>query len=76
MMAELQGVYLVLKAWKNNPKLTKREIGFWYYPQDDNQYDRPFNESDILSMKKYLLKNNPTSYYTLFPKDDLANMRD
>lgn len=67
MMAELQGTYLTLKKWKENPKLTKREIGVWYYPENkDEKHDKPFTEVEIESMKKFLEKNNPTAYYQLF----------
>lgn len=66
MMIELQGTYLTLKIWKKNPNLTKREIGIWYYPASDKQYDKPFSEEEIELMKKFLENNNPTAYHELF----------
>lgn len=75
MMAELQGINFILKAWKKNPKLSKREIGGWYYPENDNRsYDEPFTEQEIISMKSFLKKNNPTAYYKLFPKNNVNKM--
>ena len=70
MFAELLCAYLVLKTWKNNPKLTKREIGLAYDWRSSNlENDKPLTEKEVESKKKFLRENNPKSYFELFPKE-------
>lgn len=48
-----QGMDWVLKAWKKNPKLTKRQIGVWYsWKADTKENNQPLSESYIKGLKQ------------------------
>ena len=70
MFAEILATDLVLKAWKRNPSATKREIGVWaHWKQDDEENERPLSEAEVQEMKKFLRRNAPTGYFTIFPEE-------
>ncbi len=70
MFVELQSAYLVLRAWKENPKSSKREIGVFSHWKDENpKNDKPLTEKEVEVFKKLLRENNPTAYYELFPEE-------
>jgi hypothetical protein len=70
MFAEILATDLVLKAWKRNPAATKREIGVWsHWKQDDEENDQPLSEAEVQEMKKFLRRNAPTGYFTIFPEE-------
>ena len=69
MFIELQGAYFVLRAWKNNPKLSKKQIGIFSHWKDDGpENERPLTEDEVERFKQFLREHAPTSYYELFPK--------
>jgi hypothetical protein len=70
MMIEVQATYLVLKRWSQNPAATKRQIGIWqHWTHGTADNDRPLTEVEVQRMKAFLMRNAPTSYFTLFAKD-------
>jgi hypothetical protein len=70
MLAEILAAHLVLKAWKQNPAATKREIGVWqHWKQDDEENERPLSEVEVHEMKKFLRRNAPTGYFEIFPEE-------
>jgi hypothetical protein len=70
MLYELLAIHSVLNAWKNNPKLSKREIGIWGHWKDENpENDKPISASEVERMKSFFREQNPTKYYKMFPED-------
>lgn len=70
MFIELQSAYFVLRAWKKNPKLSKREIGVFGQWTDDNpENEKPLTEKEVEGFKKLMRENNPTTYHELFPDE-------
>jgi hypothetical protein len=70
MMIEMQGAYFVLKRWNQNPAATKRQIGIWqHWKEEREDNDRPLTEVEVERMKAFLKQNAPTSYFSIFPKD-------
>jgi hypothetical protein len=71
MFAEILAAHSVLKAWKKNPAATKREIGVWSHwkRECDEENERPLLEAEVEEMKKFLRRNAPTGYFTIFPEE-------
>ena len=70
MFAEIVGAHYVLKAWKQNPTATKRQIGVWqHWKVDDEENERPLSESEVQDLKKFLRRNAPTGYFEIFPEE-------
>jgi len=79
MFAEILAAHLVLKAWKQNPAATKREIGVWqHWKEDHEENERPLSEAVCLecaapkisspnSKPKCLRNTNPHTSRTLAP---------
>lgn len=60
----------VLSKWKENPNLSKREIGFRSDWKDGNpENDKPLSDTEVQRMKNFVRKHNTTAYYELFPED-------
>jgi hypothetical protein len=70
MLYELMAISRVLRAWKRNPNLSRREIGGW--SDDSPGIDSPLTESEVERMKSFMRKYNPTSYHEMFPEDRRA----
>lgn len=70
MMIALQATYFVLKRWNRNPAATKRQIGIWHqWKQEIEGNDRPLTKVEVERMKAFLRRNAPTSYLSIFLKD-------
>ncbi len=70
MFIEVQAAYLVLKRWNQNPTATKRQIGIWqHWKEETEDNDRPLTEVEVERMKAFLRQNAPTSYFSIFAKD-------
>ncbi len=71
MFVEIQKANSILRSWKNDPRLSKREIVKDYGWEDNNdpENNKPLTEKEVKSFKKFLRENNPTGYYELFPED-------
>ena len=71
MMIEVQATYLVLRRWSQNFAATKRQIGIWqHWKEETEDNDRPLTEIEVERMKTFLRQNAPTSYVTIFAKED------
>jgi|WetSurMetagenome_2_1015567.scaffolds.fasta_scaffold1351485_2 hypothetical protein len=69
MFTELQAASFVLQKWKDNPQLTKRQIGGWsHWKTDAPENDRSLTTEEVESYKQLLREHNPSQYYKLFPK--------
>lgn len=70
MLIEIQATAMVLKKWRKNPKLTKREIGVWsHWSEDIPKNNLPLSSKEVKDYKDFLKKCNPTSFYNMFPED-------
>lgn len=70
MFAALQSTYFILRAWKKNPLLTKRQIGVMHQWKDDTEENnKPLTQEEVEGMKSFLKEHNSTVYYELFPED-------
>jgi hypothetical protein len=70
MFIELQCAYFILKKWKRNRTTTKKQIGLrldWMHEIDANQL--PLSDAEVATMKDFLRRKAPTSYFHLFPED-------
>jgi hypothetical protein len=65
---EVMAVELVLKKWKDNPQLTKRQFGAWSSWQTQN--DKPLTTEEVDHYKQFLRKYAPSHYSKLFPKTE------
>lgn len=71
MFIELQAASFVLKKWKDNPQLTKRQIGGWsHWTTDTPENDKPLTTEEVDRYKKLLLEHAPSNYYKLFPEQN------
>jgi hypothetical protein len=70
MLYEIMAITRVLKAWKENPNLSRREIGGW--SENSPWIDSPLSESEVERMKSFMRRYNPTSYHKMFPEDRRA----
>jgi len=51
---------MILKKWRKNPKLTKREIGVWNAWQEDiPANNRPLTQKEVRGYKEFLKKCKP-----------------
>jgi len=62
---QMNKIYNLLKLWKANIAITKRELGL--IPKDKAKLDSPLTEDEIKEFKDILLKYEPIKYNTLFP---------
>ncbi len=70
MFIELQATYLILEKWKENPELTKKEIGILSsWKEDKEKNNKPLTKKEVEDMKDFLKKYNPTAYFKLFPEE-------
>lgn len=70
MLYEIMAITSVLRAWKRDPNLSKREIGVWSNWQNDNPGNElPLSETEVERMKTFMRKHNPTTYHQIFPED-------
>jgi hypothetical protein len=68
-MIELMGTISVLKRWKENPALTKREIGVWWdWIEGAAGADVSLTDEDIVQMKAFVQRVAPSTYAELFPE--------
>lgn len=52
-----QAVDIILKIWKKNPNLTKRQIGVWYsWKADTKENNLPLSLKEIKSYEETLKK--------------------
>jgi len=72
MMAEIQGLHFVLKRWKKNPSLSKREIirSYGWKKDTDVKNNKPFSQKEIDRLKKELNRLSPAAYKSIFPEND------
>ena len=60
MLIEIQATAMILKKWRKNPKLTKREIGVWNAWQEDiPANNRPLTQKEVRGYKEFLKKCKP-----------------
>ena len=72
MFAKLLATHLVLGKWKRNPTATKREIGVWAHWQEDwEENDCPLSQGEVQTMKTFLRRHAPTSYFAIFPEETM-----
>jgi hypothetical protein len=65
---EVMGCNWILEKWKENPTLTKRELGLWGGGKKGGPgTDVPLSEKEVQRMKEFLRRVAPTSYARLFP---------
>lgn len=70
MLYELMAITFVLRAWKKDPNLSKREIGVWSHWKDESaQNELPLTESEVERMKSFMRRHSPTTYHDIFPED-------
>lgn len=71
-MAEIQGLHYVLKKWKENPSLSRREIvlSYGWEKDTDVENNKPFSQKDIERLKKELNRLSPAAYKSIFPEDE------
>lgn len=62
---ETEKVLKVLTAWKENPKLSKKELGVLPWEEEDS-VDDPLTERELSSMKNFLGKHDKSSFDKLF----------
>ena len=63
MIIELQAMHLILKMHKQNPYITKREIGVWSsWKEDIPENNKPLSEREIERYKSYLKKHAPSNF--------------
>jgi len=68
---EVQLADLVLKKWKDNPQLAKRQIGLWsHWKTEGPENDEPLTTEQVDHYKQVLRKHAPSHYYKLFPKQN------
>jgi hypothetical protein len=67
MMLELHAAYLVLTTWKENPTLSKKQIGVWSHWKNDT---RPLTEDEVDGFKRLLREHALTQFRNLFPEDN------
>ena len=56
----------VLTAWKDNPTLSKKDLGVLPWEEGDST-DDPLTPRELQSMKNFLAKHNQSSFKILFP---------
>lgn len=70
MFAELQSTYFILKAWKKNPMLTKKQIGVMHqWKEGAEENNKPLMQGEVESSKKLLEEHSSTAYYKLFSEE-------
>jgi hypothetical protein len=62
---EAEKVAKVLKAWKENSKLSKKELGVKPWEEKDSD-ENPLTERELDSMKRFLNKYNQTAHESIF----------
>lgn len=65
--SESEKVLRVLTAWKENPKLSKKELGVLPW-KDGDSIDNPLTEQELQSMKNFLEKQDKAAFETLFAR--------
>ncbi|MGA8102766.1 MAG: hypothetical protein WB869_11455 [Candidatus Acidiferrales bacterium] len=69
MFAEVLFNTFVLRKWKENPAITKREIGFSHnWLEDKPENNLPLSQTEVEKMKKFLRQHAPSSYWKMFPE--------
>jgi hypothetical protein len=57
----------ILEKWKENPTLTKQEIGVWSRWKEGGQNTGvPLSKKEVQRMKEFLRRVAPTEYARLF----------
>lgn len=63
---EAEKVLKVLTRWKEDPSLSKAELGVISWEPDDST-DNPLTDRELQSMRKFLEKHDKIGFETLFP---------
>lgn len=63
---EAEKVLRVLTAWKENPSLSKKELGVVPWEEEDSD-EMPLTEHELTSMKNFLAKRDKAALDGLFP---------
>lgn len=72
MMAEIQAMDFILRKWKANPNLNKKEIirAYNWEEDQDPENNRPFSNKEIERAKKSLKQLSPAAYKSIFPEEE------
>ena len=62
---ETEKVFKVLTAWKDNPALSKKELGVLPWEEGDST-DDPLTERELQSMRNFLEKHDKIAFEALF----------
>ena len=62
---EVEKVLRVLTTWKENPQLSKKELGVLPWQEEDS-VDDPLTERELSSMKNFLEKHDKSSFDKIF----------
>jgi len=66
MFCELLCYYNILKAWKKNPKLHKKELPGWSsWKEDIPENNKPLTAEEVRFYKNFLRKHAISSYKTI-----------
>jgi len=66
MMAEIQGLVILLRHWRRMPDAPPSE--FSPFSAHENRHHR-FTEAEIEEMRSGLRRMSPASYYSVFPEE-------
>lgn len=73
MFVELLATRLVLQEWKQNPSLTKKQIGLWmHWMEDREENDHALSQAEFGQMKDFLRRHAPTTYFGIFPEEKVG----
>jgi hypothetical protein len=70
MLVEVMMYDYVLRRWREDPKAPKRSyeaMASWQGARPEN--DQPLTLQEVESMKAWMKKHAPTSYFRLFPEE-------
>jgi hypothetical protein len=63
---ELMATVSVLKRWRDNPALTKREIGVWsHWTDGGDEMDVPLTQEEVAQMREFVRRVAPSIYANL-----------
>lgn len=63
-------LHWILKSWKENPKVTRKELGWVFSWQGDTpESNKPFTAKEIEGFKSGLRRRQKGTYFRLFPED-------
>lgn len=70
MFVELIFADWVLRIWKKNPTMTRRQIGLDYsWKSDSLENDKPLTAEEVTGLKNRLRERAPKVLYDIFPEE-------